>query len=225
MAIDYIVERGELNLHASYSQPLFAMWRDTDALFQHLFSHLAKHGLHLTDLRWNQPGSVGDVQLNFYLLNYTVGVRLRIDRIEVEVLDLRKVNVEQLESAIIDLVGAVQAHKPEISFNAYSISVAYHGKLGAQTATEFTGTLTVAPATLGPQQGAGAVFYYGPEEGRTSAAVTADLSAVVPDGLFFRTLVVWDASQVALSELKVRTNQYVERVLDRFGLNATQVQG
>lgn len=221
MAIDFKVERGDLNFHANYAEPLFALWKDTDQLFQRLFSSLSKHGLQLTDLKWNQLGSVGDVQLNFYLFNFAVGVRVRIDRIEVETFDIRKVDQEQLERAVIDLIGALRSHKPELSFTAYSLAIGYHGKLATGSASDFTRALTAAPRDLGMQAGAGAVFYYGPEEGRVSSAVTADLSAVIADALFFRTLVVWDASRVALDELRVQMTGYMERVFDRFGLNVS----
>lgn len=221
MATDFIVERGDLHFHASYAEPLFALWKDSDMLFQRLFSSLSKHGLQLTDLKWNQPASVGDVQLSFYLFNFAVGVRLRIDRIEVEAFEVRKVDQEQLERAVIDLIGALRSHKPELSFTAYSLAIGYHGKLATGSARDFTRTLTAAPQDLGKQTGAGAVFYYWPEEDRVSSAVTADLSAVIADALFFRTLVVWDPSRVAVNELRAQMTGYMERVFDRFGLSVT----
>jgi hypothetical protein len=135
MATDFILERGDLNFHANYTEPLFALWKDTDALFQRLYSGLSKHG----------------------------------------------------------------------------------------PAKDFTRMLTSGPQELGTQTGAGAVFYYGPEDGRVSSAVTADLSAVIADGLFFRTLVVWDASQVALAGLRARMNGYMDRVFAGFGLNLTAI--
>lgn len=219
MPTDFTVERGDLKFQANYTEPLFGLWRETDALFRRLFSALSKHGLRLTDLKWNQAGSIGDVQLSFYLFNFAVGVHIGVDRLEAEVFDLRKVNLEQLEGSIVDLIAALQSHKPEMAFSAYSVALAYHGRLGTGTAKDFTAALTAVPTGLSAPTGAGAVFYYGPEEGRTSSAVTADLSAVVADALFFRTLVIWDASQVPLGEVRTRMSEYMDRVFEAFGLN------
>ena len=124
MAIDFAVEQGNLQLHANYTEPLFAIWRDTDQLLQRLFVGLSKHGLRLTDLKWDQSGnSVGDVQLNFYLFNFAVAVRIRIDRLEVEVFDIKKVTADQLEEAVLDLVAGLRTHKPEMAFSAYSVAI------------------------------------------------------------------------------------------------------
>lgn len=224
MAIDFAVERGDLQFHASYAEPMFGLWKEPEDLFRRLFVNLSQHGLQLNDLKWNQAPSVGEVQLNFYLFNYAVGVRARLERLEVEVFDIRKVAQEQLERAVIDLIAGLQSHKPELAFTAYSVSVGYHGKLAGSSASEFTRRLTTAPAQFGGQTGAGAVFYYGPEEGRTSSAITADMSAVVADALFFRTLVIWDAAQVPLNEVRTRTDDYVGRVCDGFGLNVLAPQ-
>lgn len=220
MAIDFAVERGDLQLNANYTEPLFALWRETEQLFQRLFAGLSKYGLRLTDLKWDQAAnSVGDVQLNFYLFNFAVAVRIRIDRLEVELFDIKKVTADQLEEAVLELVAALRMHKPEIAFSAYSVAIGYHGRLADTTARAFTAQLTTAPEPLGASTGAGAVFYYGPQEGRTSSAITADLSGVVADALFFRTFVIWDGSQVPINEVRARMSGYMERVLNGFGLN------
>ena len=221
MATDFAIERGKLQLDANYTEPMFALWRETDQLFQRLFVGLSKYGLRLTDLKWDQgANSVGDVQLNFYLFNFAVGVRIRIDRLEVELFDTRKVTADQLEEAVLDLATALRTHKPDMAFSAYSVAIAYHGMLADTTAMAYTAQLANAPKPLGaPTGGTGAVFYYGPEDGRISSAITADLSGVVADALFFRALVVWDGAQVPLNEVKARMNAYMNRVFEGFGLN------
>ena len=123
MATDFAIERGKLQLDANYTEPMFALWRETDQLFQRLFVGLSKYGLRLTDLKWDQgANSVGDVQLNFYLFNFAVAVRIRIDRLEVELFDVKKVSFDQLAEATLDVVAALRAHRPDLAFVAYSVA-------------------------------------------------------------------------------------------------------
>jgi hypothetical protein len=219
MAVEFRTERGDLHFQATFSRPMFALWRSSDQLFELLFRALSKHGLQLNDLKWAQSTAVGDVQLNFYLFNYAAAVRIRIDRVEIEVFNSLGVDEEHLQDAATALINALKAHNAELSLVAYVVAVGYHGRLASGSSKDFTRALTAAaPEAAGPSTGAGVVFYYGPSEDRVSSAVTIDLSAVLPEALFFRVQMVWDASRVEIGNLAVRTRQYGERVFEAFGL-------
>jgi hypothetical protein len=219
MAVDFNPERGELNCQASYSAPMFALWKSPGELFQLLFGALSKYGLHLNDLKWGPSSGVGDAQLNFFLFNYAATVRVKMDRVEIEVLDVFRVDEQQLQDAAAGLIGALKTHSSDLSVAAYVVTLAYHGKLASGTAKDFTRALTAAPPDApGPSAGAGVVFYYGPNEERVSSAVTIDLSGLVQDALFFRVHMVWDASRIKVEDLGARTRQYTERVFGGFGL-------
>jgi len=220
MAVDFNAERGELNFQASYSAPMFGLWRSTGELFQLLFGALSKYGLRLHDLKWGPASGIGDAQLNFFLLNYAATVRVKMDRVEIEVLDALRIDEQQLQDAATALIGALKTHNSDLSVAAYVVSLAYHGKLASGTAKDFTRALTATPpGALGPSAGGGVVFYYGPNEERVSSAVTLDLSGVVPDALFVRVHMVWDASRIKVEDLAARTREYTVNVFGGFGLN------
>lgn len=219
MAVDFITERGELNFQASYATPMFGLWKLPEQLFQLLFASLSEYGLQLNDLKWGPSSGIGDAQLNFYLFNYAATVRVKLDRVEIEVFDVLRIDEQRLQEAAARLVGALQAHDPSLSIAAYAVALAYHGKLASGSPKDFTRSLTAAPPeAAGPSAGAGAVFYFGPNEERVSSAVTIDLSALVPDALFFRVHMIWDASRIKAGDLAGRTREYAERVFRSFGL-------
>src|SRR5204862_4005014 len=87
MAIDFRAMRCDLSFQASFGKPLFQMWQEPNSLFERLFVNLSMHGLQLGDLKWGQANSVGDVNLQFFLFNYVATVRVRIDRVEIDVSD------------------------------------------------------------------------------------------------------------------------------------------
>ena len=95
MAVDFNAERGELNFQASYSAPMFGLWRSTDELFRLLFGALSKYGLRLNDLKWGPASGIGDAQLNFSLLNYAATVRVKMDRVEIEMFDSLRIDEQQ----------------------------------------------------------------------------------------------------------------------------------
>ena len=225
MAVEFRTERGDLHFQATFSKPMFALWRSPDQLFDLLFEALSKHGLQLSDLKWGQPTAVADVQLNFSLFNYAAAVRIRIDRVEIDVFNSLGVNQEQLQDAATALINALKAHNADLSLVAYVVAVGCHGRLASGSSKDFTRAFAAgAPEAAGPSTGAGAVFYYGPSEDRVSSAVTIDLSAVLPEALFFRVQMVWDAARVEIGTLAVRSRQYGERVFEAFGLTPVAAQ-
>jgi hypothetical protein len=219
MAVAFRAERGDLFFQATFSKPMFALWRSPDQLFELLFRTLSKHGLQLHDLKWAQSTSVGDAQLNFHLFSYAAVVRIRVDRVEIEVFNALAVNDEQLQDATTGLVNALRGHNAEVSPVAYIVAMGYHGTLANGSPKDFARALTAAaPEAGGPSTGAGAVFYYGPSDDRVSSAVTIDRSAVLPEALFFRVQMVWDASRIEIGTLATRSRQYAERAFEAFGL-------
>ena len=164
MPTDYLVERRELLVRATYAQPFFGIWRDTRELLIKLYIRTANYGVQLNDMKWNQASSVGDIQLSFYVYNLGLGIRVWIDRLEIEAFDYKKVDFDQFYAIVTDVIDGLRDHDTGITFSAFSVSLGYHGKLTSGSAEEFTRRFTNPPSGLGAHTGAGAVFYYGPDE-------------------------------------------------------------
>lgn len=198
MPIKIAVEKSDLAFEAGFPKPQFALFRDGGALLDRLYARLEPHGLKLADIRFERSGSVGEQHFLIYLFNYLMTIRIRVERIEINCSALPRPLISQFKAAAVDVLRAVKDHLPELSFRAFAVAVAIHAKLEGRSARDFLGQFAVgAPKGLGPLTGSGAIFYLGAEAERLFTTLTADVSAVVPDGLFVRVHSVWDAARIA----------------------------
>lgn len=222
MALAFKVAQHDLGFQADFSTPMFELFRDSWGLQGQLFTRLSRHGVRLTDIRPDRGNqSLGDYSLLCYLFNFLVTVRIRLERVEIMCVDLSRVDGTKLNEAGVDVLEAVKAHVPGISFKAYTLAMGLHGTLDGMSAQEFLSRfVTVAPKNLGPPIGSGVVFYYGPEGERLLSSVTVDLSALISGGLYIRAQVVWDGSKVAIQALPAMGDKHVREVLAQLGLTA-----
>ena len=214
------VAKADLNLDASFTQPEFSLFRDTDGLLQSLFARLQQHGLRLQDMKIERgTGSVGEFHVACYLYNFMMAVRVRPEKIEIGCFEVPENYVERLLAAIVDALLAVQSHLPSLIFRAHTMGVALHGTLDGESVKQYLSKFVGnVPSGLGPQIGSGAVFYFGAEDDRLLSSVTVDLSAVLTDGLFVRLYVVWDAKKLQVAAIPSQATGFARHALDCFGL-------
>jgi len=219
VAIKLEVEKSDLAFEAGFPKPEFALFRDSAALLDSLYLRLEPHGLKLADIRLERVGSVGEQHLLVYLFNYSMTIRIRVERIEITCSELPQDLVESFRAAILDVLRAVKDYRPEVSFRAFAVAVGIHGKLEGKSARDYLGQfVSGVPTGLGPSIGAGAIFYFGAEGERLFATVTADVSAAVPNGLFVRVHSAWDAGRVAPEALAGTVEAFVRHALESLGL-------
>lgn len=201
---------------AGFPKPEFGLFRDGAALLDRLYQSLEPYGLRLTDIRAERgAGHVGDQHMLLYLFNYVMTVRVRVERIEVVCSDLRPEHVETFKAAILDVLRAVKDFKPDLSFRAFALAVGLHATLAGTRVRDYLARFVAnAPDNLGPSTGSGVVFYFGAEGDRLLSTVTADVSAVVPDGLFVRVHGVWDGGSVSPDTLAGIADAFVRRALE-----------
>jgi hypothetical protein len=220
VAIKLEVEKADLTFEAGYPQPEFGLFRDAAVLLQHLFRRLEPYGLRLTDIRFERgAGNVGDQHILFSMFNYSMTVRIRIERIEIICSDMPQDQVEKFKAAILDVIRAVKDYRPDLSFRAFAIIVGLHAKLeGEQVRDYLTRFVTNVPQGLGPSTGSGVIFYFGSEGDRLLSFVTADVSAVVQGAAYLRIHGMWDAQKVAPDALTGVADSFVRRALESLGL-------
>jgi hypothetical protein len=220
VAIKLEVSKADLAFEAGFPKPEFGLFQDGAALLDCLYRRLEPHGLRLPDIHCERgAGRVGDQHFLIYLFNYSMTVRIRVERIEVHCSELRQDLVEKFKAAILDVLRAVKDYRPELSFRAFAVSVGLHAKLEGKPVRDYLAQfVTSAPRNLGPSTGAGAVFYFGAEGGRLFSTVTADVSAAIPDGLFVRIHSAWDAGRVTPDTLTAIADAFVRQTLEGLGL-------
>lgn len=220
MAVKLDVSKADFAFEAGFPKPEFGLFRDGAALLDCLYRRLEPHGLRLADIRFERgAGNVGDQHFLIYLFNYWMTVRIRVERIEVICSELPQDLVEKFKAAILDVLRAVKDYRPDLSFRQFTVAVGLHAKLEGKPARDYLAQfMTTVPRNLGPSTGSGAVFYFGAEGERLFSTVTADVSAVVPDGLFVRVHSAWDAGRVAPDALTGIADAFVRHALESLGL-------
>ena len=221
MAINLNVEKAELTFEAGFPQPEFGLFLDVGTLMHHLFMRLEPHGFRLNDLRVERGSqNVVDHQIVCFLFNYSMTVRIRIDRIEVTCSQLPRDSVEKFKAAILDVLQAIKDYRPDQSFRTFGMALGLHGKLEGQPAREYLARFaTKVPQNLGPSTGGGAIFYFGPEGDRLLSSIVADVSAVVQDAIYLRIHGLWDARKVAPTSLSGVADALVQQALEGLDLS------
>jgi hypothetical protein len=214
------VSKAALSFEAGFPKPEFGLLRDAAALLDRLYRRLEPYGLRLTDVRVEQgAGSVGDQHMLVHLFNYWMTIRVRVERIEVGCSDLGRESVERFKAATLDLLRAIQDYKQDLSFRAFGVTIDLHAKLEGKHVRDYlAGYVANAPKGLGPPTGNGVAFYFGAEGDRLLSTVTADVSALVPDGLFIRVHGVWDARHVSAEAVPGMADAFARQALESLEL-------
>jgi hypothetical protein len=220
VAIKLEVKKADLAVEAWLPQPEFTLFRDGAALLDRLYRRLERHGLRLTDIRLERgTGSLGDQHFLVYLFNYLMTVRIRVERIEVQCSDLPRDHLDAFQAAMVDVLGAVKDHRPDLSFRTFAIALGLHAHLEGTAVRDYLSRFVVNnPTGVGPPAGSGVVFYFGPEGDRLLSTITADASAMIREGLYLRIHGVWDAGRVAPDALGKIAEAFLRRGIDSLGL-------
>jgi hypothetical protein len=220
MAIKFTVSQAEFQLEAGSSQAEFSLFRDTNSFLDHLFKALQPHGARLADIKVETgAGSAADFNVVSYLFNYWVTLRVRIDRIEMIGSQMPEDYVQKYGAAIVDALLSVRNYHQNLEYRAYTLNVGLHGSLEGSSIKKYISHFVKnVPEGLGPSASNGAVMYFGPVGERLLCSVIIDRSTTVPEGLFCRTSVVWDASKVKIEDLPELANRFVREAVGQIGL-------
>jgi hypothetical protein len=199
---------------ARYQQPELDIFRDNAALAAHMYNAMRTHGITLADIKIELgDGSLGDLHLFCKLFDFGLTVRIRPDRVDIVGAG---VNTEEqantYAAAAVDALTAIQK-LIKSGYGTYTIQVNLHGPVEGDLKAFLAQFIAKTPA-IGPVTGNAVGYYYGPSEDRLSSGVIADLSGVVPGGLYVRVQGVWDATRVQkVQDLPSRINAYVRDAL------------
>lgn len=221
MSLSFNVHRGEMLFQAVFSRPAFHLITNLPDLYAVFFNTFSRHGLQLRDMKIEQgAGGLGDLALSFFLMNFTVVVRFRLDRVEVQCFDTVRVSEEHLHEMSVDLLGIFEKNSYGISFQTYSVGVDIHGSVEGETnvgdfLAKYKGS---TPENSDPLLASGVVFYYGSAENRLNSSLTVDVSAAFQNALFIRVNSVWDPAKLSIEEFGKRAREHFYQALSSVGL-------
>ena len=163
-------------------------------------------------------GTFGDLHIFFYLLDFVVTVRIRLDRVEVYCSLLTEENRKRVIAAALETLGCLREFVGG-QYRAYAVALNIHGLLENQGAKAFLGRLiTPPPAAVGSVAANAVAYYLSPAGERTSSSLTLDISAVTTDGLYVRPQATWDAVRLPLEDLPRKAEEFVKEALGSFGI-------
>src|SRR5437867_115010 len=121
--------------------------------------------------------------MQFYLLEYVMTVRVRLDRADIYCIPLTEDNKKPIIAAATDTFNVVR-ESVDGGYRAYAISMNIHGVLEDQSTKDFLARLVVpAPAAVGGTVGNGVAYYFAPVGERIASALTLEPSALITKGL------------------------------------------
>lgn len=219
MPVKFVVSRSDVTIEAGYPQPQFGLFRDEAGLLARLLTRLAPYGLKLSDMKVERgSGSLGDLHLLCYLLDYLLTIRIRVDRAEIYCSHLTEENKKRVVSASVDTLACIRENIGS-GYRAYALAMNIHGLLESQTVRTFLGRLiTPPPAEVGSVTGNAVAYYLAPSEERIAASLTFDVSVITTDGLFVRPQATWDASRLPLEHFAEKAEAFVRSALGSFGI-------
>ena len=211
--------QSDLAYQGDFSSPAFELVGSFATLLGRLHARLATFGLRPGDLKLEPGQGLADSALACSLPGLNAVVRVRVERVEANFLELRRVTQDQVAGIILQAVGAVQDLLPQVSFKSHSIGLSAHGLFEDIVYEDFIQRYAPkSPEDLGPALGRGVVCYYGPEEERDSSLVVLDKSLLVPGGLYLRTHFSLNGAKVPLADVQSKASAYVNLILEKVGL-------
>lgn len=121
-------------------------------------------------------GSLGGLNVNFWILQFGAIVRIRLDGIELNAPTF-SVDVDQLERAFRALDSSLHDAQKDLGYSNYVVTVGIHGRVEGTESKAFLARFTGdVPPGLGDIVGSGAVFYFEGRPPATLLSVSADLS-------------------------------------------------
>jgi hypothetical protein len=220
MSAEFKLSQGDLFFQSDFAEPAFGLFRDSWPFYGRLYSRLSSHGLRLMDMKPERgSGSLGDAHLACSFLNFAVTIRIRLDRVEIQCLDVTRIDAKNRNGITIGTLQTLKEHVPNLAFKSHTLAIGLHGQLDRVATNEFLSTFVQGSLKdLGPSLGSGLVFYHGAQAEQMLSAVTLDQSGVISGGLFIRIHVVWDGRALALDALPEVSEKHVRGIFTQLGL-------
>ena len=213
MMTRFDVSRADFTLEALYQRPAFGAFRDGLAMPARLFEALESHGLKLGDIKIERGnGSLADYHVFCQLFDFRMTVRVRLDRVEIISVQLTDENVKGFSMAAVDALTAVREHLNS-DYRAYGFALNLHGTLDGLDVSDYLAQFVAKKPMVDLVSGVGVAYYFGPSADRLVAAITLDVSTLVPGGVYVRPQVTWDGTRVTPALLPSRGEDFVRVAL------------
>jgi hypothetical protein len=219
MAIDFEVRIADMVVQVDFAAPAFDLLQDRSNVVANAYAALAAHGLRLVDVKVDRPGSsLATYTLECTLFDFTVAVRFKLDRIEVQAFDCLRVKLPTVLAVVADAARTVKTSSPTVSFKSSSCTLAMHGLPSNERGLDFVRQFLTGLPPLGSVVGAGATFLFGPQNEVTSSLLVVETSRAITGGLFLKLTVMLTAAGSQPESLPAIGEQRLRDMLLQLGL-------
>lgn len=193
--IPFRVEKSELNVQLNFASPYWPLAQNISGLYAGLLKRMAEFGVTSQALRPDvADGSLGAFNVNFWMLQFGVIVRIRLDSVELNAPNFA-IDANQLERAFVALDQSLRDVQPDLKYSTSTVTILMHGRVDGFEPKQFLERFSNSrPEGLGSFLGSGTVFYFEGRPPLTLLSVTADLSTAVAGGISVRVHSVFDDS-------------------------------
>lgn len=215
---EFHVEKSELQAQLNFASPFWPIAQNISSLYSGLLNRMREFGVSSHSIRPDAAdGSLGAFNVNFWMLQWGVIVRIRLDSVEFSAPNFA-VDPDQLEPAFLAVDQSLRDAKPDLSYSNSAVTIVMHGRLSGTEPKQFLERfVTHAPDGLGRLLGCGTVFYFEGPSPLALLSVTADLSSSVAGGLVVKVHTVFDES-MKMDALRAMAEQQLERSVKALGL-------
>lgn len=186
--IVFDVERADLSVQATFRTHFWSLFHNIPDLYSALLRELGEFGVTPNSIRTDAgDGSLGAYNVNFWMLNFRVQVRIRLEQVEIHSNNITQPDAELFERAFIRLFQALAGASREFAISGYAVDLGLHGQpTGVEPREYLASFVRRRPDLPGTYIGSGVVFYYGEDENSTIRTVTADLSGALTGKVYVR---------------------------------------
>lgn len=215
------IARSDIEIHSRLKNRLWTVFHNIPRIYESLLAQLGPIGLTTADIRTDAgDGSLAGFNLNFWLFQFRLLVRVRLDSVEMRWNGLTAGDVPSMVDALDRVLSAV-AHAGENTVpSTHEISAALHFVLENTSANDVIKRFapTVPEIGPGPLLGTGVAMYYGPRDEVLSSSLGLEPSTVIPQGLFARITISCDGA-LSTHRLQERLENQIHETLRTFGFD------
>lgn len=211
--------RSDAIYHGRFADLAFGLLANPIPVYQSLLKHLGKYGATLNNLKYDAT-VMSEANISCYFLDFSVMIRVRLDRLEVNLFKLHEIGEEIAKNIILESWTAVHETEASIEVVEHAVTINCDTQIEGTPYNAVIQRYVAIPSAVGEKTRAGVVFYPPGDlaKGEREGSVVMDRLAGQEQGLLLKVNMTFDAKQVPFDSLPQRIDEYITQNLDHLGL-------
>lgn len=209
--------RSELHYRGAYNDNAFELLGGPVPLYRNLVKHLEPFGVTLQNLKLESP-NLADSHVSCGLLELNVGIRVRVDRLEVDFWRLHEIGANSANRIVLATWTAVREASDLVGIASHFVDLIMIAEILGENCPALMNRYVRPPEELGVVD-TGVAFYSRPvEKDQQWVNVVLDRVFGQDSQLFVKVTMGFNAAEVALDALAPHVEAITDTTLVRVGL-------